>query len=77
MPSTASQSRVSEMEWRMFSHVSRNFPPEKESPRTSFTWDVAMIMAAAEVNPADTGPEMKSIKKPKKKNKAQVRNSPA
>lgn len=33
-------------------------------PRTSFTCDVAIIIAAADVNPADTGPDTKSIKKP-------------
>lgn len=35
-----------------------------ESPKMSLTCEVAIIMAAAEVNPADTGPDMKSIKKP-------------
>lgn len=33
----------------------------------SFTWLVAMIMAAADVKPTETGPEMKSIKNPERK----------
>lgn len=33
----------------------------------SLTWDVAIIIAAADVKPAETGPDMKSIKKPEKK----------
>lgn len=34
-------------------------------PRRSFSWDVAMTIAAADVNPAETGPDMKSIRNPK------------
>jgi len=44
--------------------VSTNLPPETVTPKTSLTWDVAIIMAAAEVKPADTGPDIKSIKNP-------------
>lgn len=33
-------------------------------PKMSFTCDVKIIKAAADVNPEDTGPEMKSIIKP-------------
>lgn len=33
-------------------------------PNKSLTWVVAMMMAAADVNPTDTGPEMKSKRKP-------------
>lgn len=39
----------------------------KSRPRMSFTWLVAMIMAAADVKPTETGPEMKSIKNPERK----------
>lgn len=46
-------------------------------PSKSFTWDVAITIAAADVKPAETGPDMKSIRKPlqdeikKKKNTLQ------
>jgi len=33
-------------------------------PSRSFSWDVAITIAAADVNPADTGPDMKSMRKP-------------
>lgn len=33
-------------------------------PSKSFTWDVAITIAAADVKPAETGPDMKSIRKP-------------
>lgn len=42
----------------------RNLPPGKLRPRMSLTCVVAMIMAAAEVKPTDTGPLMKSIRNP-------------
>lgn len=33
-------------------------------PSRSFSWDVAITIAAADVKPADTGPDIKSIKNP-------------
>lgn len=36
-------------------------------PRISFTWLVAIIIAAADVKPTETGPDMKSSKKPDKR----------
>lgn len=42
-----------------------NLPPGKLNPRMSLTWVVAMMMAAADVNPTETGPLMKSIRKPR------------
>lgn len=33
-------------------------------PRISFTWLVAIIIAAADVKPTETGPDIKSNKKP-------------
>lgn len=33
-------------------------------PSKSFSWDVAITIAAADVKPAETGPDMKSIKNP-------------
>lgn len=68
-PKMASPIRVSEIFEKMFSQTSMKLPAWKDSPRISLTWDVAIMIAAAEVNPADTGPEMKSIKKPLKKGK--------
>lgn len=38
-------------------------------PSRSFNCDVAITIAAAEVKPADTGPEMKSIKNPANDNR--------
>jgi len=38
-------------------------------PSKSFSWDVAITIAAADVKPADTGPDMKSIKNPIKPKK--------
>ena len=35
-------------------------------PRRDLTWPLAMVMAAALVNPAITGTEIKSIKNPEK-----------
>jgi hypothetical protein len=48
------------------SHTSRNLLPGKLSPRTSLICVVAIMIAAADVKPTDTGPEIKSIKKPEK-----------
>lgn len=33
-------------------------------PRISFTWLVAIIIAAADVKPTETGPDIKSNKNP-------------
>ena len=43
------------------------------SPSRLFTWLVAMVSAAAEVKPAITGTEMKSIKKPSLRSAANQR----
>jgi hypothetical protein len=40
--------------------------PGKLRPRTSLICVVAIMIAAADVKPTDTGPEMKSIKNPEK-----------
>lgn len=52
----------------MFFHISVNTDPGACTPKISFTCDVKIIKATAEVNPDDTGPEMKSIRKPEKGN---------
>lgn len=36
-------------------------------PSKSFSWDVAITIAAADVKPAETGPDIKSIKNPRKR----------
>lgn len=41
------------------------FVPAALIPTRSLNWDIKMSMATADVNPELTGPEMKSIKKPK------------
>lgn len=66
-PSTASHSLVSPMCSKIFRQTSRNLPPLMLMPRISFTWLVAMIMAAADVKPTETGPDIKSIKNPGRK----------
>lgn len=38
--------------------------PTARIPIMSLTWDTTISMATADVNPAFTGPEMKSIKNP-------------
>jgi hypothetical protein len=65
-PRIVSHSRVSEICSNSRSHTSRNLLPGKLRPRTSLICVVAIMMAAADVKPTDTGPEMKSIKKPEK-----------
>lgn len=44
--------------------TSRNLLPGICNPMISFTCVVAMMIAAADVKPTETGPEMKSITKP-------------
>lgn len=63
-PKTVSHSLVSEICSNICSHTSRNFPPEKFNPKMYFTCVVAIIIAAADVKPIDTGPEIKSIRNP-------------
>jgi hypothetical protein len=65
-PRRVSHSRVSEICSNSCSQTSRNLLPGKLRPRTSLICVVAIIMAAADVKPTDTGPEMKSIKNPEK-----------
>lgn len=63
-PITASQSLVSPMCSKTLCQVSMNFPLLIRIPRISFTWLVAIIIAAADVNPTDTGPDIKSMRNP-------------
>lgn len=64
-PSAASQAEVScKCPTRLF-HISRNCEPCAGIPSISFTCDVIIIRATADVNPELTGPDTKSIKNPK------------
>lgn len=63
-PRRVSHSRVSEICSNNCSQTSRNLLPGKLRPRTSLICVVAIMMAAADVKPTDTGPEMKSIRNP-------------
>lgn len=63
-PRTVSQVRVSPMERNRLSQFSMKVFPDALIPKTSFTCDVTMIKAAADVNPEETGPDMKSITNP-------------
>jgi len=63
-PRTESQSRVPPMARIIFSQYSMKVSPVARIPNTSLTCDVTMIRAAADVNPEETGPDMKSITNP-------------
>lgn len=49
----------------MLRHISRKVEPLAGMPRMSFIWDETIIRATADVNPELTGPDTKSIRKPK------------
>lgn len=49
--------------------ISVRVEPVALIPKMSLICDATMSMATADVNPAFTGPEIKSIKKPVKKHK--------
>ena len=63
-PSTVSQSLVSPIALNRLSQFLTKVLPDALIPRTSLTCEVTIISAAADVNPDDTGPDMKSITKP-------------
>ena len=63
-PKTESQSRVFPMAPIRFIQCSMKVVPVAVIPNTSLTCDVTMIRAAADVNPEETGPDMKSITNP-------------
>jgi hypothetical protein len=48
--------------------------PDAVIPNISLTCDVTMIRAAADVNPEETGPDMKSITNPVDKESKQLFN---
>lgn len=64
IPKTASQTLVLWISLKIFPHISVNTDPGAYIPRMSLTWEVRMIKATADVKPEDTGPEMKSMRKP-------------
>ena len=63
-PRTESQSRVPPIASIIFSQYLMKVSPVAIIPNTSLTCDVTMIRAAADVNPEETGPDMKSITNP-------------
>lgn len=65
MPSVPSPMLISLMCTTNWSQKPMNELDLMLMPRRSFNWDVAMTIAAADVKPAETGPDMKSIKNPK------------
>lgn len=67
-PMTASQVRVSWMYSKTAFHVCTKPSASKLRPSRLFTWVVAMLKAAALVKPPTTGSDMKSTRKPYKKN---------
>lgn len=63
-PSTASPTRMLPTSLDKDTTMSNRVEPTARMPIMSLIWDTTMSMATADVNPAFTGPEMKSIKKP-------------
>lgn len=63
-PSTASPTLVWCIFLKMLDQVCMKTVPDADIPRRSFTCDVKIIRATAEVKPEATGPETKSIMKP-------------
>lgn len=63
-PRTVSQVRVSFIALNRLIQFSMKVFPDAFIPSTSLTCDVTMIRAAADVNPEETGPDMKSITNP-------------
>lgn len=63
-PRTVSHVLVSFMERNRLSQFSIKVFPDARIPNMSLTCDVTMIRAAADVNPEETGPDMKSITNP-------------
>ena len=63
-PRIESQSRVFPMAPIRLSQYSMKVLPLALIPNISLTCDVTMIRAAADVNPEETGPDMKSITNP-------------
>ena len=64
IPRSVSQGRVPPMARKIFFQYSMKVLPVALIPNTSLTCDVRMIRAAADVNPEETGPDMKSITNP-------------
>lgn len=67
-PTSVSHKDVLWMSWEMEIHIWTNVLPLVVIASISFTCDVIIIKATADVNPEDTGPETKSIIKPETKN---------
>lgn len=63
-PRTVSHVLVSFIERNRLSQFSIKVFPDARIPNISLTCDVTMIRAAADVNPDETGPDMKSITNP-------------
>lgn len=63
-PSIMSPTRKFSMSLDRDTTMSSRVDPTARMPIMSLTWDTTMSMATADVNPAFTGPEMKSIKNP-------------
>lgn len=63
-PRTVSHVLVSFIERNRLSQFSIKVFPDACIPNISLTCDVTMIRAAADVNPDETGPDMKSITNP-------------
>lgn len=63
-PMSASYPLVAHIFLKRLSHICIKVFPFIEIPSISFTWDVTIMSAAADVKPDETGPEIKSIRNP-------------
>lgn len=66
IPNTESHALVLWISSKILLHVAIKVDPEARMPNMSFTWDVRIISATAEMKPEDTGPETKSMRKPER-----------
>lgn len=64
-PMTASPRLTVPTFFHMVQHIFSKFPPDPLTPIRSFTWDMMMRMAAADVNPEHTGTDMKLTMTPR------------
>ena len=67
IPRVTSPALVSWILWNKFPHDSRNSFPLPLIPSRLFSWDEAIVIAAADTKPAVTGNDMNSTRKPDRK----------
>ena len=71
-PSVTSPALVSCILLNKFSHDARNSLPLPGIPSRFFSWDEAIVTAAADIKPAVTGTDMNSTRKPDRKTEIHI-----